>query len=88
MLDSRPRDKLVAVALLIAAMTPNSRVAMAKSKREDLFPDHTGVADFIQHRFGLWDGNMMLIESCACDGPDDATMVIIEMTWKALRASA
>jgi len=88
MLDSWPRDKLVAVALLIAAMTPDSKAAMVKIKRDDLFPDHTGMADFIRQHFGLWDGNTALIESCARDNPDDAAMVIIEMTWKALRACA
>jgi hypothetical protein len=83
MLDSWPRDRLVAVALLIAAMTPDSKAAMVRIKREDLFPDHTGMADFIRRHFGLWEGNMMLIESCGCDSPDDAAMSIIEMTWKA-----
>ena len=50
MLASWPRDKLVAVALLIAAMTPESKAAMVTIKREDLFPDHTGMADFIRAR--------------------------------------
>ena len=76
------------MALLIAAMTPDSKAAMVRIKREDLFPDHTGMADFIRRHFGLWEGNMMLIESCGGDSPDDAAMSIIEMTWKALRASA
>jgi hypothetical protein len=55
MLDSRPRDKLVAVALLIAAMTPESKTTMVRIKRKDLFPDHTGMANSIQQHFGLWD---------------------------------
>ena len=62
MLDSWPRDKLVAVALLIAAMTPDSKVAIAAIKREDLHPDHSGMADFICLHVGLWDGNAALIE--------------------------
>jgi hypothetical protein len=84
MLDSWPRDKLVAVALLIAAMTPGSKVAIAAIKREDLLPDHTGMTDFMRLHFGLWDGNTALIESCACNSPDRAAMMIIEMTWAAL----
>ncbi|MDP1718633.1 MAG: hypothetical protein Q8L40_11215 [Burkholderiales bacterium] len=88
MLDSWPRDKIVAVALLIAKMTPDSGASLARTKREDLFPDHTGLADFIRQHFGLWDGNTALIESCACDSPDDAAVAIVEMTWKALRAAA
>jgi hypothetical protein len=79
--------KLVAVALLIAAMTPDSKAAMVRIKREDLLPDHTGMADFIRHHFGLWEGNTTLIESCGRDNPDDAAVAIIEMTWKALRAT-
>lgn len=88
MLDSWPRDKLVAVALLIAAMTPDSKTSLERIKREDLFPDHTGMTDFIRQHFGLWDGNTALIESCACDSPDDAAVAIIEMARNALRASA
>lgn len=68
-------------------MTPESRASIVRIKREDLFPDHTGMADYIRYHFGLWDGNTALIESCACDNPDDAAMSIIEMTWNALRAT-
>ena len=85
--DTWPHDKLVAVALLIAAMTADSRIGMARCKREDLFPDHTGVSDFIRLHFGLWDGNAALMESCQANSSDDAAMVIIEMTWTALRVS-
>ena len=88
MLNSWPQDKLVAAALLIAAMTPESKAAMVSIERDDLFPDHTGMADFIRQHFGLWEGNTALIESCGCDDPDDAAMAIIEMTWKGLRTSA
>jgi hypothetical protein len=87
MRDNWPRDKLVAVALLIAAMNPDSKVAMVRIKREDLYPDHTGMADFMRLHFGLWDGNTALIESCGCVSPDDAAMMIIEMVWKGLRAA-
>lgn len=83
--DSWPQDQCVAVALLIAAMTPDSKAALARTKRDDLFPDHTGMTDFIRHNFGLWEGNTALIESCRCENPDDATTRIIEMTWNALR---
>ena len=87
MLDSWLQDKLVAVALLIAAITPapDSGASMTRIKREDLFSNHTGMADFIRYHFGLWDGNTALIESCQCDNPDDAAMAIIEMTWIASR---
>ena len=43
---------------------------------------------FIRQHFGLWKGNTALIESCACGNPDDAAMVIIEMTWNTLRSPA
>ena len=43
MLNSWPQDKLVAAALLIAAMTPESKAAMVSIERDDLFPDHTGM---------------------------------------------
>ncbi len=87
MRDNWPQDRLVAVALLIAAMTPDAKAAMARIKREDLFPDHTGTTDFIRQHFGLWDGNPALIESCGCDSPDGAAMVIVGETWNALRMS-
>jgi hypothetical protein len=69
MLDSWPRDKLVAVALLIAAMTPDSKETMARVKRDDLYPDHTGMAEFMRLHFGLWDGNIALINSCGVTVP-------------------
>ena len=86
MLNSWPRDKLVAVALLIAAMTPDFKVAIAAIRREDLLPDHTGMTDLMRLHFGLWDGNTALIDSCACDSPDSAAMMLIELTWAALSA--
>ena len=86
--DSWPQDKLVAVALLIAAMTPDSKASLARIKRNDLIPDHTGLADVIRRHFGLWEGNTTLIESCGCAGPDDAAAAIIEMAWIALRPPA
>ncbi len=72
MRDSWPQDKLIAVAMLIAAMTPDSRIALSNVKREDLLPDHTGMSDFIRQHFGLWEGNTALIESCGCDSLDRA----------------
>jgi hypothetical protein len=68
--------KLVAMALLIATMTPDSKAAMVRTKREDLFPDHTGMADFIRRSFGLLEGNTALIESCGCDRSEDAAAAI------------
>jgi hypothetical protein len=88
MLDIWQQDKLVALALLITAMTPDSKASLVRIKREDLFPDHTGMADLIRYHFGLWDGNAALIESCECENSDDAAMAIIEMTWVALRSAA
>ena len=87
MLASYPTDKLVAVAFLIASMTPDSKAAMVRIKREDLFPDHTGIADFVRYRFRLWDGNTALTESCKRNNPDDAGMMIIETTWNASRTA-
>lgn len=69
-------------------MTSDTKAAMARIKREDLFPDHTSMADFIRQHFGLWDGNTVLIESCGCDSPEGAAMAILEMMWGALRAAA
>ena len=86
MLDSWPREKVVAVALLIAAMTPDSKAGMVRIKREDLFPDHTGMADFIRQHFGLCEGNTALIESCGCDSPEDAAVAIIETACTALQS--
>jgi hypothetical protein len=88
MLDSWPRGKLVAVALLVAAMTPESKASMTRIRREDLFPDHSGMADFVRQHFGLWDGNAALIESCGCNSPEDAAVAIIETAWIALRLPA
>ena len=56
-------------------MTLGSKVAIAAIKRQDLLPDHTGMTDFMRLHFGLWDGNVALIESCVCDSPDRAAMV-------------
>ena len=86
MRESWPQDKLIAVALLLAAMTPDAKAAITRIKREDLFPDHTGMTDFVRQNFGLWNGNIALIKSCACSAPDGAAMAIIELAWKALCA--
>ena len=83
--DSWPRDKVVAVALLIAAMTPDSKASLVRIRRNDLFPDHTGMAAYVRQHFGLWAGNNALITSCGCDSPDDAAVAIIETAWKAVQ---
>ena len=88
MRDSWPQDKLIAVTLLIAAMTPDAKAAMSRIKREDLFPDHTGTTDFIRQHFGLWNGNTALIESCGGGTPDDAAIAIVGLAWKVLCAGA
>lgn len=85
--DNWPRNQVLAVAALIGAMTEESRIAFSRVRREDLFPDHTGISDYIRGHFGLWDGNTMLIRSCGCKEPEDASVAIIEMAWQVLRAS-
>jgi hypothetical protein len=48
-----PQDKLAAVTLPIAAMTPESGTAMIRIRHEVLFPDRTGMADCIRQHLGL-----------------------------------
>ncbi len=70
-----------AVAILLKGMSPDDLASLAAIAEEDLIMYHHGWGTGIRNAFGLWH-NRALVESCGCEDPDDASMVIIRGAWK------
>lgn len=75
------------VADILTSLLPEDKAALLDTKKDDLIRFHHGWGTGIRNHYGLWRGNDELIESACGKGchPDDASMVIIEAVWSALR---
>ena len=85
--DTWPTTVQAAVEDIVSALPEEDKAALRKTEKEDLIRFHHGWGTGIRNDYGLWRGNRQLIES-ACGEPchpDDASMVIIEAVWSALR---
>jgi hypothetical protein len=75
------------VADILSRMPEQDKERLRTTKKEDLIRYHHGWGTGIRNYYGLWRGNDKLIAS-ACGKPchpDDASMLIIEAVWAALR---
>jgi hypothetical protein len=85
--DKWPKTVQEAVTIAIQRLSPESRAKLRAMKEGDLILLHHGYGTGLRNYLGLWRGNSELIKS-ACGHPchpDDASMVIIEATWKQLQ---
>lgn len=77
-----------AVARLTTQLPQSEKENLAAMKRNDLILLHHGFGTGIRNEFGLWGGNLALIQSCSGKRnahPDDVSMIIIEQLWDSLQ---
>lgn len=79
-----PKTLDEAVKICLLTLTPQEK-AEIQSTPEDRFIDfHFNWAMALRNKFGMWQGNEELIESCGEWLADDASMVIVKTVWKEL----
>ena len=77
-----------AVTRLTTQLPESEKENLAAMKRSDLILLHHGFGTGIRNEFGLWGGNLALIQSCSGKRnahPDDVSMIIIERLWDSLQ---
>lgn len=85
--DAWPVTIESAVKDLLSTMSDENKQLVKDTTKENLIRFHFGWGRSIRNHYGMWRGNDELIKA-ACGKPchpDDASMVIIEAVWKALR---
>jgi DNA polymerase III psi subunit len=82
-----------AVARLIKDFSLKDKAYVAKMNEEDLHPLQHTIGRYIREEFGLWTGNLPLMQSCLSASKNndlseaDASALIIRALWKKLRQS-
>ena len=79
-----PKTLDEAVKICLLTMTDREKSVLKNTLEENLIMFHLSLAKNIREQFGMWDGNVALLESCGASNPDDASMVIVEAVWKEL----
>jgi hypothetical protein len=88
-----PKSVAEAVEVLHANMGLNDEILLATMNEEDLIDAHLALGHQIRHEFGLWTGNIALLESCRIIADDknlpidDASMLIIKALWDKVKQS-
>jgi len=84
-IEDLPSTVEEAVDRLMLVLDEYDKALIWDRPKDDLFALHFGLGLEIRNAFGLHGRNPMLLESCGCSDPDDASMVIIEGLWRVLR---
>ena len=78
-----------AVTRLLDEIPDEERYGLMTTPRSDLNKWHYILGMTIRERYGLWQGNIALLRSCAAHGggfgPDSTSMAIIKVAWARLR---
>ena len=91
--EKQPQSVEEAVDRLHANMGLNDEILLATMNEEDLIDAHLALGHQIRHEFGLWTGNIALLESCRIIADDknlhidDASMVIINVLCEKAKKS-
>lgn len=90
-IPDQPGSVEAALSHLLSRLTLKDKTSIANLSKEELPELEFSLGDFIRNKFGLWQGNRELIESCRSlsakgDFKDEnAAALIIEVLWKRLR---
>jgi hypothetical protein len=88
-----PQSVDEAVQQLKITLPLKDRAVMANMKADELNHLKTGLGEYIKQKFGLYENNPKLVESCAKNGnlvkpiPDEACAVILRALWQDLRTT-
>jgi hypothetical protein len=88
-----PRSVDEAIAHLKKSLLLKDRAIIANMRPEELDHLRSGIGDYIKHNFGIYTGNMALLQSCADLAglvqplPEEACAVILRALWKDLQTT-
>jgi hypothetical protein len=88
-----PKTIEEAVEMLHANMGLNDEILLAAMLEVDLIDAHVALGYQIRHEFGIWGGNIALLESCRILSGDknlhvdDASMLIVKALWERVKKS-
>lgn len=85
MQDEYPKTVQEAVRTLLSDMTEEQKDLLCNSTEEELVDFHHTLGTNIRNRFGLWEDNYELLISCGVVHPDDASRVIMQAVWQAVK---
>jgi len=71
--------------LLECDLGVKDKAFISKLPKDDLITLHHTLGRWIRNNYGLWQDNKALLADTSETHPDDASMVIIEKCWEALR---
>ena len=74
-----------AVGQLLIEMEDEYLSDIADMEEKELVSLHHSLGRQIRNNFGLWDRNKALVFDCGSDHADEASGMIIESLWAALR---
>jgi hypothetical protein len=81
-----PRTLTAAVDQILNRIGDKSKAVLRGTAEDELIRLHMTWGMAIRNEFGLWRGNVHLLESCGEAHPDGATSVIIRAVWQRLQS--
>lgn len=88
-----PKTVEEALDQLLLILSPEDKVTIKATAKEDLTDFHFGLGLYLRNEFGLWGGNTELLKACSvlsslppplASQPDTASSSIIEQLWRKL----
>lgn len=84
--DKYPFTSINAViSNIIERLSDEDKAIISNINNESEIIKLYGLGVKIRNEYGLWEGNQALLNSCGTTHPDDATSVILEGVWRALK---
>jgi hypothetical protein len=80
-----PRTVAEAVQTILSGMSQYEMNLMCGLTKDELASLHHTLGMRIRNEFGLWDDNYELLMSSGMVHPDDASRVILQAVWEAVR---
>lgn len=80
-----PKTVQEAVRTLLSDMTEEEKNLIRNSTEDELVHFHPSLGKYIRNRFELWGDNYELLISCGVVHPDDASRVIMQAVWQAVK---
>lgn len=74
-----------AVGVVIASLSDEEKATIGAMAESELVSLHVSLGAWIRNNFGLWSGNLPLLESTGEPNADDASMAIIVAVCRRLR---
>lgn len=83
--DLHPATVDAAVRVLMSLVPQDEQIRISAMTEADLDSLHPSLGQWIRNYFGLWKGNVALLDATGAGDPDGASGVIIKAFWQRLR---